>query len=255
MRVFWEMPQCWINLEVYIVTAYFRFSDAFPTGDAPFWFCSLIIYLGWRMRPEIIAVCNKDKMKNTISTSMFFLGQFLRSPAKTGSICPSSRFLARTLTEMALKYNFLQGLIIDLGAGSGVVSQSLLKNGVSPRRILAIDISERFEDYFHKSCPNVNLQIADARNLSTVIGAHAPFSQVQAIISSLPLRSLPERLVAEIMDEIWQVLRKRGGVLIQYTYAVWMRSALEQFGLHSIEKRYVPLNLPPALVEKYSPLP
>lgn len=184
---------------------------------------------------------------------MFFLGQFLRAPARIGSICPSSRFLAHTLAEMALNYNFLQGLIVDLGAGSGVISHELLKCGVGPQRILAIDISRRFHDLFQQTCPGMRLHVADARDLLSIISKYYPNRPVQAIISSLPLRSLPINIVSEIMYEIWKVLQDKGGVLIQYTYAVWMHSALEQFGFHSMERRYVPMNLPPALVEKYSP--
>lgn len=184
---------------------------------------------------------------------MFFLGQFLRFPARTGSICPSSRFLAHTLADMALKYNFSQGLIVDLGAGSGVVSHELLKCGVLPQRIVAVDISRRFQNLFRQTCPAIRLHVADARDLLSIISRHYPQFPVQAVISSLPLRSLPFNIVSEIMCEIWKVLQNRGGVLIQYTYAVWMRSSLEQFGFHPMERRYVPMNFPPALVEQYSP--
>lgn len=191
-------------------------------------------------------------MKTNILTNIYFFGQFLRSPASVGSVCPSGRFLSRALVSAALENDF-RGLIIDLGAGSGVVSRELLIRGVSPDRILAVDISRRFLKIFRSQCPGIELRVGDARNLSKIISSKTPALPVQAVISSLPLKSMPARAVNEIMLEISRILRENGGVLIQYTYAIWVRSALENFGFFTRERRLVPLNLPPALVEKYSP--
>lgn len=189
-------------------------------------------------------------MKNNLLTNIYFLGQFLRSPATTGSICPSSRFLVHELVNMALEDNTKTGLIVDLGTGSGVVSQELLKRGVLPEQILAVDISSKYDKIFNKLCPNIKLCIGDARDLAQIIAANFPNTQIRAVISSLPLRNIPAKIVCEIMLGIWHTLRN-GGVLIQFTYALWMHFALERYDFIHIKKHYVPLNLPPALVEKY----
>lgn len=190
-------------------------------------------------------------MINSISTTMFFFMQFLRSPGKTGSICPSSRFLSHTIANMALENNTSHGLIVDLGAGSGIISRTLLEYGVPPERILAVDISEYFKKVFNKHCPDLELYIGDARNLSKIISTYFPALPIQAIISSLPLRNMSNKIISEIMLEISSIIHKKGGILIQYTYALWMHSLLEQFGFIAIEKKYVFLNIPPAYVEKY----
>lgn len=193
------------------------------------------------------------QVKNSIMTNMGFFGQFLRAPGKTGAVCPSSRFLARALAEMSLGKKLAHGLIVDLGAGSGVVSRELLRYGVEPEKILAVDISNHFNETFTRHCPGIELQIGDARNLAKIIAARVPSVPVHAIISSLPLRSLPLHVVEEIMLEIRNVLQKNAGTLIQFTYALWMQESLEPFGFRRLESRYVPLNFPPALVEKYRP--
>lgn len=188
-----------------------------------------------------------------MSANMDFLGQFLRTPARVGSICPSSRFLARALVNMAMDSNVRDGLIIDLGAGSGVVSRQLLRHGIGSERILALDISERFNDPFHKHCPNLMLYNEDAGNVSRIIASDFPRYPVQAIISSLPLRNMPNRVVARIMGELRRLLVRDGGILIQYTYALWLHSSLVPYGFACLDRQYVPLNIPPALVEKYRP--
>lgn len=190
---------------------------------------------------------------NSILSKLFFFGQFLCCPRKIGSVCPSSRFMARTLVDMCLENSISHGLIVDLGAGSGVISRTLLEYGFPPERILAVDVSRNFDKIFNTQCPNIELHIGDARNLSKILTTYFPTLPVQAIISSLPLRNMPNSTIAEIMLEIRNILHKRGGVLIQYTYALWMHSFLEQFGFFVIEKQYVPINIPPALVEKYYP--
>lgn len=193
-------------------------------------------------------------MLDRIKANAFFLGQFLRSPGRTGSIWPSSKFLTHALASAALGANDeAQGLIIDLGAGSGVVSRELLESGVSPERILAVDISCHFKKTFSKLCHGLVLHTGDARHLEKIISDYSPPLPLQAVISSLPLRAMPQKIVSEIMYETRKVLRRRGGVLIQYTYAFWLHSALAPYGFLIAQRRFVPGNIPPALVEMYVP--
>lgn len=185
---------------------------------------------------------------------MEFFREFLRSPVKVGSICPSSPFLTRALVDSALAGGPPRGLFVDLGAGSGVVSRQLLNHGVAPDHILAIDISEQFITLFNKRSPEIDLHIGDARNLSKIIAASFPLLPVAAVISSLPLRNMPLAVISEIMREIRGILCRHHGILIQYTYALWIQSFLESFGFFKISSHYVMCNLPPALVETYYPV-
>lgn len=196
---------------------------------------------------------NGEMIDKVLAGTVFF-GQFLRSPGKIGSVCPSSRFLTHALVKAALgASDSRDGIIVDLGAGSGVVSRELLNSGVSPDRILAIDISDRFKDIFSRNCHGLELHTGDARQLENLIATYCPSLPLQAVISSLPLRVMPCQVVAEIMMETLKVLRGRGGVLVQYTYAFWMHSALSRYGFFTEERRFVPINIPPALVEMYIP--
>lgn len=194
--------------------------------------------LGWRA------------MKDSLLCGLSFFGQFLREPACTGSICPSSQFLARQLVSMALEENPGNGLLVDLGAGSGVVSRELLRQGVSADAILAIDISDRFEKRFNRYSPGLKLRIGDARNLPEILARHYPGRKIRAIISSLPLRSMPGAIVGEVMV-VLNTLLQTGGRLVQFTYALWQRCALERYGFLHNKAHYVALNIPPALVERY----
>lgn len=183
---------------------------------------------------------------------MFFIKQFLKSPLTIGSVCPSSQALSRALGEMAVEmYRNRRGLIVDLGAGTGVVTRELLDLGVNPEEILAIDISENFRPIFNSQCMPISLHIGDARNLHEIITADYPDLPVIAIISSLPLKSMFDKDIAAIMPEIWRILYERGGILLQYTYALWSHSSLTQYGFSLAGCRYIMRNFPPTLIEKY----
>ncbi len=182
------------------------------------------------------------------STRQFFFA-FLRAPSKVGSVCPSGRALAaRLIAAVSGEDN---GLIIDLGAGPGPVSAQLLRAGVAPERIIAIEADKNFAAPFARCCGDLPLTIADALQLKSILDAEVPGKRISAIISSLPFRIMPPSLIGAILREVRGVMRERGGVLIQYSYAWWMRYPLTRYGFIPCYASVVMRNLPPARVEVY----
>jgi phospholipid N-methyltransferase len=185
-----------------------------------------------------------------IRTTSAFFKEFVQAPSHVGSICPSSGALTSALIKSASLNN--DGFIVDLGAGSGIITENLLKAGVDPKRLLAVEISPGFAGVFSRRCPAVPLFVEDARNLSLILDRLDPGLPVSSIISSLPLRNIPDDLVREILEEIKLVLQKRSGSFIQYTYAWWMRYPLGKYGFQPNTSRIVLKNIPPAKVESYT---
>ena len=130
----------------------------------------------------------QDVIKNFYASGIF-IKEFIKSPASVGSICPSSPELASSLIN-AVPDNNDNGLIVDLGAGSGVVTEQLIKIGISPKSIIAIEKSSGFIRIFNKRCPGIPLIISDACSLENILCQYKPECRIKAIISSLPLRSL-----------------------------------------------------------------
>ncbi len=178
-----------------------------------------------------------------------FVKEFVRAPFHVGSICPSSKALTETLIRMARVGE--EGLVIDLGAGSGIVTAELLKAGLPAERIVGVELSPGFSKTFSRLYPSVPILTGDARNLGGLLGGNFARQNIAAIISSLPLRMMPNRVVGEIVREIRAVLAARGGCLVQYTYAWWMSYPLRRFGLKPKGARVVFKNVPPAKVERY----
>ena len=97
------------------------------------------------MRRGLQACRYADVMDKTWA-AWAFMREFVQSPTHVGSICPSGKALASTLIETVPDDG--QGLIIDLGAGSGSVTEELLRAGIAPHRILALELLPGFRDVF-----------------------------------------------------------------------------------------------------------
>lgn len=192
--------------------------------------------------------------RKSVTMARFFR-EFVRMPCQVGSICPSSKALASLMARHALGApENGNGLLVDLGAGTGIVTEQLLRMGVNPKYILALDISEHFRSQFYRNCGSIPFVIADAGNLARIMDRDYPELPLRAIISSLPLRTIPEAKVKMIMSVLRHCLLQRGGLLVQYTYALWMREALSKYGFALCARRTVYFNVPPALVEAYKPV-
>lgn len=179
-----------------------------------------------------------------------FFREFVHAPTLVGSVCPSSRALS---SAMAGRIPFeKEGLIIDLGAGSGAMSRQLLQVGITPDRIFALEISTGFAESFGRNCPGVSLCIGDACELGGLLDQYAPGRRVCGIVSSLPFRVLPAVKAERIVEEIRRVLVVHKALLVQYSYAWWMHYPLRKFGFSPCSAKLVINNIPPARVEAYT---
>jgi len=175
-----------------------------------------------------------------------FLRELLSQPAALGCICPSSRFLARGMAqEVPLD---VDGMVIELGAGTGAITRALLQRGIAPRDLLLIENSPAFVQRLRDQFPGVTVVHGNAADLYRLIPPGRP---VRAIVSSLPLCSLPASLTAAILSQ-WPTLLQPDGIAVQFTYHLrkpaW-RKHLEQADACS---RIVWANLPPANISTFS---
>jgi phosphatidylethanolamine/phosphatidyl-N-methylethanolamine N-methyltransferase len=180
-----------------------------------------------------------------------FLGAWLKNPMKTGAVAPSSRFLARLMASYVDPAH--DGPVIELGPGTGPVTEALLNRGVRPEKLFLIEYSTDFVRLLRQRFPDVSVIQGDAyairKTLAEVLQAtKAPIS---AIVSSLPLLTRPEQeregLLVEALD-----LGSAGAPFIQFTYGGKPPVPAERLPGVSIERsRTIFFNLPPARVFVY----
>lgn len=162
----------------------------------------------------------------------------LRNPATTGTLLPSSPTLASVMADAA------QGadLVVELGAGTGAVTQALLTS-LPDVPLIAVEVQESLARNLAARFPNVEVRASPARDVVDALIAHP--GKIM-LVSSLPFRSLPAPARAETIDSICRFLAHAPGrELVQFTYQPREPFAPPQ-GLRWYRHARVWRNIPPA---------
>ena len=179
--------------------------------------------------------------------SLKFLGKYIKNPRFTGAVWPSSRFLARKMAKFSA---YRKGsVVVELGPGTGPVTKALLEAGVEPENLCSIEFDPALAANLKERFPGVHVVNDSAENLSAILGDDV--SRVGAIVSSLPLLSLPKACVEEILRQVESVL-PAGGRFVQFTYNVNKDPKAYGFGrMRHVGAAVVVLNVPPARVDAF----
>lgn len=173
----------------------------------------------------------------------------MRSPLKIGGLLPSSRGLARA---MAAPVDLSKpGVIVELGAGTGVVTHALLQHGVPPERLVVIERDDKLHHVLSAQFPGLNILKADAIELDKVL-ASIGATQVNAVVSSLPFLTMPKPVRAAIQKQMAAVMGD--GIIVQFTYgpkSPISRSQMRKYNLHGKRVKMIVTNVPPANVWVY----
>jgi len=175
-----------------------------------------------------------------------FAREAFANPREIGAVVPSSPALARRMARFVPSTP--SGLVVELGAGTGVVTEALLDQGIPPHRLIAVELSASLARVLRNRFVDVQVLAGDAANLRRLLrrsGADLQSGPV-TIVSSLPLRSLPAPKVSTILREISALIRTEGR-WIQYTYALAHRRVPHGFARN--QSSFVWGNIPPARVD------
>jgi phosphatidylethanolamine/phosphatidyl-N-methylethanolamine N-methyltransferase len=181
-----------------------------------------------------------------VSDQLRFLTGLFTRPKITGAVSPSSRGLARAMAREVPASG--DGLVLELGPGTGPVTRALIERGVPAARIVAVEFNPDFCTLLSQRFPELELIEGDAYDLDKALPAKlsGPFA---AIVSSLPLLNRePAARIALVQSLIGRLAP--GGRLIQFSYGPKPPVAASQ-GFTVKRTAFVPFNLPPAQVWLY----
>lgn len=176
---------------------------------------------------------------------LFFRGFFF-NPRTTGAILPSSKYLARKMASYIDTAK--SGFILELGPGTGVVTQSIIDLHVPENKIIALELSTQFAGQLRERFPAITLIEGNATHLSELMKNKKP---IHTIISSLPLRSLSKEMREIIFFEITKTIEKNGR-FIQFTYSMKNDNDFYPKNFKLIHSSIVIRNIPPAKVTVFS---
>ncbi|MDR3166156.1 MAG: hypothetical protein LBU13_11350 [Synergistaceae bacterium] len=188
-----------------------------------------------------------DKRKKGLERQMLVLKELAQNPRDMGTLFPSSSALAGTMAGAVSPRMTKNGVFVELGAGTGPVTEALLKRGIPAERLIVIEKSPVLAECLLKRFPHVDIRCCGAEEMSVCLPERV---RVNAIISSLPFRSLPREVSISIMREVENTL-SLGGIFVQFTYALVGKMPFIPTGFRKVRTRLVPFNVPPAKVEVY----
>jgi phosphatidylethanolamine/phosphatidyl-N-methylethanolamine N-methyltransferase len=178
--------------------------------------------------------------------SFLFLGQAFRHYRTAGTFTQSGPALARAIVDNVGEVRDGQ-VILELGPGTGVVTRELVSRFPN-NRIIAVEVLDAFADRIEQTLPHVKVIRGCASKLDTHLAelgiAH---ENVAAVVSGIPMLSLPGDLPVRIMASVAGVLQP-GRRYVQFTYFEKKWKKFNLAGFRRVGRRRVWRNLPPAVV-------
>lgn len=179
--------------------------------------------------------------------SLFFR-RWLRNPLQMGSIIPSSPSLCRKIAAAVERGP--EEYVLELGAGTGVISAALLAAGVPAHKLIVVEIVPEMADFLRRTLPGVNVICGDAFDLKNALPPHM-HGQIGTAICGIPLVLLPLERQQAFRDAVESVAPGRGFLL--YTYCATSPLPYRKLGLTARRMAFTLANFPPASVWRYRP--
>ena len=184
-----------------------------------------------------------------VRNTTLFLKRWLANPLQMGSVIPSSPALCRKIAALVERRE--DEVVVELGAGTGVISRALLAAGVPPERLVVVEIVRDMADHLRRVLPGVNVIQGDAFDLAKALPERM-HGKVGTAICGIPLVMLPLVQQKRFVDAVESVAPGKGFLL--YTYCITSPLPWRKLGLTARREAWTPLNAPPASVWRYQPL-
>jgi phospholipid N-methyltransferase len=181
-------------------------------------------------------------MNQHFSDRLRFLRAFAAHPRQVGAVLPTSRYAVRDMLDLGDVPR--AGLVVELGAGTGVQTGEILARMGPDGRLVALEIDpglarllqDRFDD------PRLRVVCDSAENLEE----HLSGDRADVLVCALPFTSLEPRLRRRILDSLPEALGPRGVALV-IQYSPLIQSELRRL-FPSVRRRISFLNVPPAFL-------
>jgi phosphatidylethanolamine/phosphatidyl-N-methylethanolamine N-methyltransferase len=176
-----------------------------------------------------------------------FLRSWIEKPLHMGAVMPSSKLLARTMAQYVAVDS--KGPVIELGPGTGAITNALLEHGVDQKRLVLVEYNPGFCALLRDRYPQARVVQGDAYALRDSLGdlLDAPAS---AVVSGLPLVTKPMLTRLKLIRDAFLALAP-GAPFVQFTYSVAPPIPKSLPGVSTEASERIWMNLPPARVWVY----
>ena len=176
-----------------------------------------------------------------------FIRSWLEKPLATGAVTPSGRVLARTMAGYVDPQ--VAGPVIELGPGTGPVTEALVAHGVDPARLVLVEFNPTFCRLLRSRFPTATVIQGDAYGLQRLLGSLVR-QPAAAVVSGLPLFTKPLRTRLRLVYDAFALMAP-GAPFVQFTYAMVPPIPKSLGGVSAEASERIWMNLPPARVWVY----
>jgi phosphatidylethanolamine/phosphatidyl-N-methylethanolamine N-methyltransferase len=176
-----------------------------------------------------------------------FIRSWLEKPLATGAVTPSGRVLARAMARYVDPD--VPGPVIELGPGTGPVTEALLEQGVAEDRLTLVEFNPTFCQLLRARFPRATVVQGDAYAIRNVL-TPVMRQPAAALVSGLPLFTKPLKMRMRLLRDAFTLMR-RDAPFVQFTYAVVPPVPKSVSGMRVEASERIWMNLPPARVWVY----
>jgi phosphatidylethanolamine/phosphatidyl-N-methylethanolamine N-methyltransferase len=183
----------------------------------------------------------------SLDDDMRFIRTWLEKPLAVGAVTPSSRALARTMA--AFVDPGVPGAIIELGPGTGPITEALVAQGIDPLRLVLVEFDATFCALLRARYPGATVVQGDAYGLKRLLAGLIQ-EPAAAVVSGLPLFTKPLQVRLRLLFEAFGLMSP-GAPFVQFTYNTVppIPTRLDRVRAQASERVW--MNIPPARVWVY----
>ena len=176
-----------------------------------------------------------------------FLRSWIEKPLHMGAVMPSSKLLARTMAQYVDVDS--KGPVIELGPGTGAITNALLEHGVDQKRLVLVEYNPGFCALLRDRYPQAKVVQGDAYKLRDSLWEVLAMP-ASAVVSGLPLVTKPMLTRLKLIRDAFVALAP-GAPFVQFTYSVAPPIPKSLPGVSTEASERIWMNLPPARVWVY----
>ena len=183
----------------------------------------------------------------SLDDDMRFFRTWFEKPLRVGAVTPSSKALARTMA--AYIDPAAPGPIIELGPGTGPITEALVAQGIDTGRLVLVEFDTTFCRLLRARYPSATVVQGDAYGLKRILGNFLR-EPAAAVVSGLPLFTKPLRVRLRLLFEAFGLMLP-GAPFVQFTYNALapIPTRLDRVRVQASERVW--MNIPPARVWVY----
>lgn len=140
-----------------------------------------------------------------------FVAHFLAHPKRVGAIAPSGTALADAIAAAA----DLSGDVLELGPGLGAVTAALLRRGLKPAHLTAIEYDHGFAEELRRRFPGTCILQGNAFDFPTLTQG----LRFSSVVSGLPLLNYRQDQGTALIAAAFDAMPK-GAPFVQFSYGV-----------------------------------